>query len=220
MAARSFVGVWVGPWVEVKSTEDARELNAKGCYGVKSATEDLSILSLQEALFLQHCLGWLDVHDTQGLHLHAKQCWELYCEQLGSRFPALFMAYVHLRSFGWVVRCGVSMGTDYLVYRSKGPDFYHSEYGIKVVPMDFNPGVSDTAAPLPLAESRPSAPQEQWASLQSALRLMKSVEKTVLFCFVIAPQSSPVVSKGSLDSLHDFRIAMSQVRSWLPGDKR
>jgi len=205
--------VWVGPWVEVRAKEDALELNARGCYGVKSTTEDLSILSLQEALFLQHCLDCLKVQDAQGNTLDAKQCWELYGEQLGPRFPALFMAYVHLRSFGWVVRCGLPMGTDYLIYRSKGPDFYHSEYGINVISMDFNSGAETSC-------SAASNGREQWLSLQTALRLMKSVEKTVLLCFVIAPASSPVVAEASLGTLLEFRVAMSRVQSWLPTDQR
>lgn len=230
MTETRWIGVWTGPWVEVRDQEGVVALHSKGCYGVKSTTKDCSILSLQEAFYLHHCLSCLDIIDTKGSQLSSSECWQLFAEQIGKRFVPLLVAYIHLRSFGWVVRCGVTMGTDFLIYRAKGPDFYHSEFGVYVHTPSMSPVVEDTSGD-------PSF-QEQWLSLQTALRLMKSVEKKVLMCFVFPPEpmesavgetqddqtysflrSSSTLQSGSDITLENFAectVKLSQARGWLP----
>jgi tRNA-splicing endonuclease subunit Sen2 len=61
-----------------------------------------------------------------------------------------YAAYHHLRSKGWVVRGGHSLGCDWLVYRL-GPPFYHASNTVRVEAVDGltgRPLQPDTVRPL------------------------------------------------------------------------
>ena len=48
-------------------------------------------------------------------------------------FAIRYAVYHYYRSKGWIVRCGVKFGTDYVLYQ-KGPVFRHAEYSVLILP--------------------------------------------------------------------------------------
>lgn len=58
---------------------------------------------------------------------------ELYTDlrSQDKRFPVRYAVYHHFRHKGWVVRPGVTMGVDFLLYKD-GPPFTHSSFMVLV----------------------------------------------------------------------------------------
>ena len=58
---------------------------------------------------------------------------ELYAkfESTDALFPIRYVAYHHFRQKGWVVRSGMTMGADYLLYKD-GPPFTHASFIVSV----------------------------------------------------------------------------------------
>ena len=80
-------------------------------------------LTLEEAFFLVYNFNCLKVVDGNS-PLEVAQLWKK-CRQANEKFLPNYIAYHYYRSKGWVPRCGIKYGTNFLLYY-KGPEFYHS----------------------------------------------------------------------------------------------
>ncbi|CAG8607397.1 5962_t:CDS:2 [Rhizophagus irregularis] len=97
--------------------------------------EDIETLMLttQEAFFLCYGLGILDIYDLQDNLLSAEESWKSF-QITSSGFIIRYIVYHYFRSLGWVVRCGMKFGVDYVLYE-KGPVFKHAEYAVIILPI-------------------------------------------------------------------------------------
>lgn len=84
-------------------------------------------LTLEEAFFLQSTLGVLEIVDA-GLSraLTGEETWRKFLNAK-PKFVVTYSTYLHFRSKGWVPKCGVKFGGDFVLYRV-GPQFYHAQY--------------------------------------------------------------------------------------------
>jgi tRNA-splicing endonuclease subunit Sen2 len=110
----------------------------KGSLSQRSVDENAEpqelYLTLQEAFYLHYAFGCLSVLDPEtGKHLNISQFWKKCCEIEGeSYFVSRYVVYHHFRSKGYVVRCGLKYGSDYVIYK-KGPGLDHALYSVNVV---------------------------------------------------------------------------------------
>jgi tRNA-splicing endonuclease subunit Sen2 len=110
----------------------------------------------------------------------------------------MFAAYSYLRSKGWVPKPGISYGVDFLLYR-RGPDFYHSDYGVlvrekKTLPANFNTVSSSTKSALGWD------PLDSWTSLLSSMRMMTTVRKGLMICTVTPADPEGTLPPALLDA--------------------
>ncbi|CAI2177223.1 4036_t:CDS:2 [Funneliformis geosporum] len=108
-------------------------------------SEDIEnlILTTQEAFFLSYGLGIIDIYDSQDNLLSLEECWKSFYtisnknlnhDDYDNVFIIRYVVYHYFRSLGWVVRCGMKFGVDYVLYE-KGPVFKHSEYAVIILPI-------------------------------------------------------------------------------------
>lgn len=84
---------------------------------------------------------------------------------------ARFIAYWYYRSKGYSVKSGILYGCDYMLYR-KGPNFYHSEFGVSVV--DETKKIIQTIDSNDLFSIESSL---TWTDLQASVRTLAKVKK-------------------------------------------
>ena len=60
--------------------------------------------------------------------------WRLF-RSFDARFPSKYVAYHYYRSRGWVPRCGLKFGVDFLLY-VHGPKDYHATFSLVVEELD------------------------------------------------------------------------------------
>ena len=75
-----------------------------------------------------------------------------------------FAAYWYYKSKGYTVMSGILYGCDFMLYK-KGPDFYHSDYGVIVAEEDET---------------------ENWVQVQASVRSLAKVKKVQEFTFEIS----------------------------------
>ena len=54
-------------------------------------------------------------------------------QNLSTHFALRYAVYHYYRSQGWVVKCGLKFGTDFVLYK-RGPSFKHSDYAVIIMP--------------------------------------------------------------------------------------
>lgn len=74
------------------------------------------------------------------------------------KFDKLYEVYAHMRRKGYVVKCGLQFGTDYLLYRGS-PDDFHAEYCCLVVDGEV-----------------------EWRVIKTLARLAQDVRKRLVLC--------------------------------------
>ena len=71
---------------------------------------------------------------SSGVPLPLVELWRLF-RSFDSRFPSKYVAYHYYRSRGWVPRCGLKFGVDFLLY-VHGPRDYHATFSLVVEEVD------------------------------------------------------------------------------------
>jgi len=162
-------------------------------------------LELCESFFLSYSLGCLIVSDGQS-ELTLQQQWSLFCE-LQPDFPVLYRVYHHLRSLGWVVRSGSTMGADWVLYKGS-PAVSHSTYSVRVEMVDRRQGtvLKDVVKRL------------GWADILGSTRLMGAVKKDLLVARVALREDQS--DWGSPHCLANMSVTTLRLRRWVPGDMR
>uniref|UniRef100_UPI00358F361F tRNA-splicing endonuclease subunit Sen2 n=1 Tax=Myxine glutinosa TaxID=7769 RepID=UPI00358F361F len=157
-------------------------------------------LAPEEAFFLSYALGCLVISQKQKVLTQS----ELWCFFIAScpNFAAVYAAYHHFRSCGWVPKPGLKYGTDFLLYR-KGPAFYHASYSV-IVEMVRGGGYCGQAR-------RPFS----WRSLSALNRTTASVSKELLFCFVVCPQDLTSEQLKSPECLKKLKVQEVLVNRWV-----
>ena len=72
----------------------------------------------------------LNIHDKEGSVISLEALQEQF-EEEDNRFMLKYIAYVYFRSKGWIPKCGLKFGVDFLLYKC-GPPFYHSSFAVIV----------------------------------------------------------------------------------------
>ena len=72
----------------------------------------------------------LNIHDKEGSVISLEALQEQF-EEKDNRFILKYIAYAYIRSKGWIPKCGLKFGVDFLLYKC-GPPFYHSSFAVIV----------------------------------------------------------------------------------------
>ena len=168
-------------------------------------------LSLCEAFFLSYGLGCLTVHRSDGSPLTITQLWQA-CLQAQPGFLALYVAYHHLRSKGWVVRTGEKYGVDFLIYKD-GPMFHHSNAAILVQTVD-----KDTLQPV-YDPAIPSIPFT-WQYLAGINRINGAVGKDLILFHVLKPSGLTDDDLSSPVCIRQMSVQEIVLRRWIPDRSR
>lgn len=92
-------------------------------------------LCFEESFFMSYVFGSLNVLNTEtNDYMDLKEMWNyfsLHFSEERLKFAVNYSVYHYFRSKGWVVRKGLSFGSDFLLYR-EGPPFYHALYSVLI----------------------------------------------------------------------------------------
>ena len=213
-------------WSEVKSHQRHHH--------DKNAKVELH-LELCEAFFLSYSLGCLVVKDVEsGQSLSLVQQWKKY-SQLEPDFPVRYRVYHHYRSKGWVVRSGLLMGGDWVLYKLS-PSHYHSTYVVRIEVVDSKTG--DTLSNQNQSNNEEAASEQStnqktaseqspiqktgisqltWSDILGHTRVMGTVKKDLLLVRVSVPSASDLTSP---QCLHSMAVTSHRIRRWVPGEHR
>ncbi|CAF0849538.1 unnamed protein product [Adineta ricciae] len=84
----------------------------------------------EETIFLQHGLGCLSVKDETNQILSPDDLWHRFTLK-DHNFPLKYAVYYYFRSSGWIVKCGLKFGCDYMLYKF-GPSLNHAVYCVSI----------------------------------------------------------------------------------------
>lgn len=173
-----------------------------------SRPEVLNLL-LEESLFLSYGLGCLYISDLYGQkNLSISEFWNI-CLDSDKKFLQRYIAYHHFRSRGWVVKCGLKFGGDFLLYKD-GPIFYHASY-IVVTKVIFSENAVESGE---LNEKK-----MDWVTLMGLNRLAETSGKEVLLCYVIWP-AGVLPNPSSPSIIKKFKVHEVLLRRWQPSVAR
>lgn len=175
---------------EAKRFKHSNKYNVARCL-----RQHMYCLSLVEAFYLSHAMGALSVHSPSGHHtMDHLELWRAFLGVDGTH-PVRYAAYHHLRTHGWVPRCGLKFGVEYLAYR-EGVGQYHSSYCVKVrdvskaCVMDAGPG---------------------WLEVTALQRVAEGAGKNLVVMDVVVPSNTTV---DHPKCVQQFAIQETLVRRW------
>lgn len=152
-------------------------------------------LSLVEAFYLSHAMGALSVHSPSGHHtMDHLELWRAFLG-VDSSHPVRYAAYHHLRANGWVPRCGLKFGVEYLAYR-EGVGQYHSSYCVKV--RDVSRACVMGAGP-------------GWLEVTALQRVAEGAGKNLVVMDVVVPSNATV---DHPKCVQQFALQETLVRRW------
>lgn len=195
------------------------------------------LLSHEEAFFLSYGLGCLTVMSSSPLGpIHSPtdvsspsscapnaspssslssaplpllQLWRRFLA-FDARFLSRYVAYHFYRSRGWVPRCGLKFGVDFLLYVT-GPRAYHATFSVLVERVDEE---LRRIGPLREASSSPTAA----AGLS---RVTEQVNKDLLLCYVVEPHDRDSTRVcDSPDCVRQFRVKEVLKKRWITDTER
>ena len=181
--------------------ERMRQLAEEDAYPI---TEYLQ-LSSEEAFYLVHELGVLDIFSSEEKQRTAPELWNHFCKG-DQRFVERYIAYQYFRKQGWVPKSGLKFGVDFLLYK-EGPAVYHSSYAVivKVTERLLAQKCFDATTDL------------TWQEMISLCRVNESAVKDLMVSYVIKPEN---FSEGNLDCLSEFEVREVFVSRWVPDRER
>jgi tRNA-intron lyase len=167
-------------------------------------------LGLEEAYFLSYGLGVLSVVSDQSADpfMDLDQMWSTYRRLFDPKdlmsFPVIYAAYHYFRSNGWIVKCGLKFGSDFLLYR-EGPPFNHSEFAVTVFRIhqsEFDP--SDTSI----------KPELDWQHVSAMQRMTNGVRKKAILCHVIIGNDVSDQDFSLVSVIQKLHIHCSLIHRW------
>ncbi|KAK3854403.1 hypothetical protein Pcinc_014794 [Petrolisthes cinctipes] len=184
-------------------------------------SEPCLVLLPVEAFFLCYALGCLIVSQKMGsksgddkrkkvdgsrvCELSLDELWTVFMED-DPDFATKYVVYHHYRTKGWVVKCGLKYGADWVLY-PVGPPFYHAQYTVTMHCL-----WDDT---LTLIDNCPER-QLSWTLLATTERVTTHVNKTPVLCFVLWPRTLTAVDLRHIKCLQQLRIQEMVVARWSP----
>mmetsp|Transcript_8848 Transcript_8848/g.26582 ORF Transcript_8848/g.26582 Transcript_8848/m.26582 type:complete len:241 (+) Transcript_8848:94-816(+) len=103
-------------------------------------------MPLHEAYYAAFLLGGMEIYDNDMCLLDERACWNVFT-RLDENFTYAFRVYHHFRSKGWVARCGLKAGTDFVLYDEKRlrTGHVHSTALVLVVCVPWRPRLATSA---------------------------------------------------------------------------
>ena len=151
-------------------------------------------LSLAEAFYLSYEIDVLTVYSPSGGTLDHLQLWRAFIS-VDSGHPMRYAVYRYLRTNGWVPRCGLKFGVEYLAYR-EGVEQYHSSYCIKV--REVSQVCGSSVGP-------------GWLEVTALQRVADSTGKNLVIMDVVVPSSTTVDHPSCVQQ---FTIQETLVKRW------
>ncbi|KAJ2608533.1 tRNA splicing endonuclease subunit sen2 [Coemansia sp. RSA 1804] len=212
-------------------------------------------LSPYEALFLSDigCLEATDAGNSSVRYGYA-DLWHILAATAPCRggeaddFALRYAAYYYYRAKGWVVRCGIKFGSDFLLYAEGGPTKSHAPYSVIVRRLDSAAPTTTTTATTTTdggdseqtrqnqdGAERPRGLAESWQYMFALNRVTAQAKKSLLVCYVGIPNTcageNEEMEEGSImhghvkaqrrpPDLHAFRIQEFVVQRFNPNKWR
>lgn len=151
-------------------------------------------LSLAEAFYLSYEIGAFTVYSPSGLTMDHLELWRAFLG-VDRGHPVRYAVYRYLRTNGWIPRCGLKFGVEYLAYR-EGVEQYHSSYCVKVRE------VSQVCV---------SSVGPGWLEVAALQRVAESTGKNLVIMDVAVP-SCTIVDHPSC--VQQFTIQETLVKRW------
>ncbi|UJR20953.1 hypothetical protein I4U23_024060 [Adineta vaga] len=146
----------------------------------------------EETIFLQHALGCLNVKDETNQILSPDDLWHRFILK-DSLFPIKYAVYYYFRSNGWIVKCGLKFGCDYMLYKF-GPSFNHANYCVSI-------------------ENFWKINSSTWSFLSGLNRACLNAAKTLLLVHV---DQSNMISTSIEEFLEQTKIKTIEIQRWIP----
>ena len=134
-----------------------------------------------------------------GPNLTVDDAWSTF-QLHNPRFIEMYAIYHFFRSKGWVPRCGLKYGVDFVVYK-KGPADYHADYCVIVKSVNEDYDVLNDY----------SRRDEKQLALQGLLRMTHTVAKDLLYGMVIIPTD---LDTSTPDCLQQMQVRCQLFRRW------
>ncbi|KXJ11368.1 tRNA-splicing endonuclease subunit Sen2 [Exaiptasia diaphana] len=166
-------------------------------------------LTLEEAFFLSYGLGCLNVYDDNKKALSIGDLWREF-SQVKKNFIPCYIAYHYYRSKGWVPKCGIKYGTDFVIYK-EGMPFYHSSYSVIVQVADqdsLEPVMTDVCTPY------------TWAGATGLNRVSEHAAKEIMICYVLLPSGITEKELCLPCCIPRFKVQEVVLRRWIPERSR
>ena len=180
--------------------------------GVSLAQEDRPFQLFPEETFYLCHNGWLTVQKEQDGYqqsLSLSHLWTHFLSQ-DSCFVEKYICYWHFRAQGWVPKCGLKFGTDFLLYKD-GPDMHHSSYAVLVRGGYLGGG------------SRGSIDNLTWQDVAVSVRVNEAAKKEVLVCKVEPPANlmeDLSCVPPAVETMEHFSVQCIVVKRWVPERER
>ncbi|CAF2404068.1 unnamed protein product [Rotaria sp. Silwood2] len=145
----------------------------------------------EETIFLQHALGCLIVKDEFNQILSPDELWNRFIIK-DKNFSIKYAVYYQYRSIGWVVKCGLKFGCDYMLYKF-GPTFSHANYCLSI-------------------ENFWKTNSCTWSFISGFNRACLNAGKTLLVANVELPK---VITNNIEEFLEQTKINKSFIMTWL-----
>ncbi|CAB4442055.1 unnamed protein product [Rhizophagus irregularis] len=172
--------------------------------------EDIETLMLttQEAFFLCYGLGILDIYDLQDNLLSVEESWKSF-QITSSGFIIRYIVYHYFRSVGWVVRCGMKFGVDYVLYE-KGPVFKHAEYAVIILPIHTSQNFDNSQVDVDFRNNCMTS----WSWMMNLNRVCVQVKKSLVLCYVIIPSTTtyPTIT----ECIKEYKVRHVLVKRCIP----
>ncbi|KAG8181814.1 hypothetical protein JTE90_001469 [Oedothorax gibbosus] len=193
---------------DLSSEDSETQQEESGMEQPDSVEKESLQLTFEEAYFLSYGLGCLVVKE-RNQPLNLSKLWNKFCERSADKnFPVMYTAYHHFRSKGWIVRCGLKYGVDYVLYKD-GPPFYHSTYSVIVK------AVKEQG----LREERGQR-QFTWGSLLALNRVTNTVGKGLMFLYVIKPHQVSEQKIITPFCISQYKVEEVLMKRWVPSASR
>ncbi|CAF0998182.1 unnamed protein product [Adineta steineri] len=146
----------------------------------------------EETIFLQHALGCLVVKDEFDQIISPDDLWNRF-NLKDKSFSIKYAVYYYFRSNGWVVKCGLKFGCDYMLYKF-GPNFNHADYCVSI-------------------ENFWNINSCTWSFLSGLNRACLNTAKTLLLVNV---ELSDIVTNNIEEFLQHTKIKTIEIQRWIP----
>ncbi|RIA96438.1 hypothetical protein C1645_815303 [Glomus cerebriforme] len=161
------------------------------------------ILTTQEAFFLCYGLGILDIYDSQDCLLSVEESWKSF-QITSNGFIMKYVVYHYFRSLGWVVRCGMKFGVDYVLYE-KGPVFKHAEYAVIILPVHISQN----------SDNDVDFRNNCMASWSWMMNLNRVCVQSLVLCYVIIPPSI-ITSPTITECIKEYKVQQVLIKRCIP----
>jgi tRNA splicing endonuclease len=218
----SLTAYWDRGAVTVPDRKHAAVIFENGYFGkgslskskpIGEARGEVLFLTPEETFFLVRYVGCLQLFDqapdlpkskARG-PMDSNTCWIAFCNS-NTRFPERYATYHYFRCKGWLVKCGLKFGSDFLLYEDI-PDKVHAAYSAVAVRRPCSPQKKrkrngSGVFPQPIAS---------WDSLEILSRLTGNAAKSLLVCLVSTPCNLAVPSPGCFPVPRAFDPAEEKV---------